>query len=202
MAEEQTKVGEQEIAEVAGVRITRRRLLMALSIGAGGFAAALASVPIIGFFFGPMFRKFPAVWRDVGPLEQFQIGATVKVDLVTSDGLPWDGPAQRVGAWLRRNNAENFTVFSSTCTHLGCPVRWIPSAELFMCPCHGGVYFKDGDVAAGPPPQPLQQFPVRVQEGRVEVEWKPMEVQYVQLNASPCGGCPGPASDRQEREDA
>jgi menaquinol-cytochrome c reductase iron-sulfur subunit len=191
----------ETLDRVAGVKITRRRLLMALSIGAGGFAAALASVPIIGFFLGPMFRKFPAVWRDVGPLEQFQIGDTVKVNLVTSDGLPWDGPAQRVGAWLRRNNQENFTVFSSTCTHLGCPVRWIPSAELFMCPCHGGVYFKDGDVAAGPPPQPLQQFPARVQDGRVQVQWKPMQVQYVQLR-TPCGGCPGAAAIPPEREDA
>ncbi len=202
MAEEETKPGEQALAEVAGMKITRRRLLMALSIGAGGFAAALASVPILGFFFGPMTRKFPAVWRNVGSLDQFQIGATVKVDLATSDGLAWDGPAQRVGAWLRRNNEENFTVFSSTCTHLGCPVRWIPSAELFMCPCHGGVYFKDGDVAAGPPPQPLQQFPVRVHAGRVEVQWKPMQVQYVQLNPPPCGGCPGARPSPQEREDA
>jgi menaquinol-cytochrome c reductase iron-sulfur subunit len=189
--------GEQTLAQVDGVKITRRRLLMAISIGAGGFAAALASVPILGFFFGAMFRKFPAVWRDVGPLDQFQVGATVKVNLVTSDGLPWDGPAQRVGAWLRRNNSENFTVYSSTCTHLGCPVRWIPSAELFMCPCHGGVYFKDGDVAAGPPPQPLQQFPVRVQQGRVEVQWKPMQVQYVQLQP-PCGGCPEAAAPPKE----
>jgi len=176
--------------EIEGIKITRRRLLMAMSIGAGGLAAAIASVPLVGFFFSPMLRKFPAVWRDVGPLEQFQIGATVQVNLVTSGGLPWDGPAQRVGAWMRRNDQQNFTVYSSTCTHLGCPVRWIPSAELFMCPCHGGVYFKDGDVAAGPPPQPLQQFPVRVENGRVLVQWKPQQVNYARLEEPGCG-CSG-----------
>jgi menaquinol-cytochrome c reductase iron-sulfur subunit len=178
------------LVEVEGVKITRRRLLMALSIGSGAFAAALASIPVIGFFLSPMLRKFPAVWRDVGPLEQFQVGATVQINLDTSGGLPWDGPAQRVGAWLRRNDRENFTVFSSTCTHLGCPVRWIPSAELFMCPCHGGVYFKNGDVAAGPPPQPLQQFTVRVQGGQVQVQWKPLQVNYARVDG-PCQGCPG-----------
>jgi menaquinol-cytochrome c reductase iron-sulfur subunit len=178
--------------EIAGIKITRRRLLMGLSIGAGGLAGAAVALPLTGFFLGPIYRKFPPVWRSVGPLDKFKIGATVQVDLITSGGLPWDGPAQRIGAWLRRNNQDNFTVYSSKCTHLGCPVRWIPSAELFMCPCHGGVYFKDGDVAAGPPPQPLQQFPVRVQNGQVEVEWRPEQVQYVELR-KPCNGCAGTA---------
>ena len=176
--------------KVEGVEVTRRRLLMGVSLGAGGLVAAAVALPLIGFFLGPIYRKFPPVWRNVGPLDKFEIGATVQVDLLTSGGLPWDGPAQRIGAWLRRNNEENFTVYSSKCTHLGCPVRWIPSAELFMCPCHGGVYFKDGDVAAGPPPQPLQQFPVRVQNGQVQVQWRPEQVQYTELRA-PCDGCSG-----------
>jgi menaquinol-cytochrome c reductase iron-sulfur subunit len=173
---------------------------MALSIGAGGFAAAVASIPMLGFFFGPMLRKFPPLWCDVGPLEKFKVGATVQVNLVTSDGLPWDGPAQRVGAWLRRDNEQGFTAFSSTCTHLGCPVRWIPSAELFMCPCHGGVYFKDGDVAAGPPPKPLQRFESRVKDGQVQVQWRAIEVNYAELE-SPCAGCPK-APQRQNENPA
>ncbi len=173
--------------EIEGIEVTRRRLLMAVSVGAGGLVAAAVALPLIGFFLGPIYRKFPPVWRNVGPLDRFKVGATVQVDLLTSGGLPWDGPAQRIGAWLRRNNEYNFTVYSSKCTHLGCPVRWIPSAELFMCPCHGGVYFKDGDVAAGPPPQSLQQFPVRVQNGQVQVQWRPEPVQYTQLR-TPCQG--------------
>jgi quinol---cytochrome c reductase iron-sulfur subunit, bacillus type len=173
----------------------RRRLLMLLSVGAGAAAAAAASVPIVGFLISPMLRKFPPLWQSVGPLEQFKIGATVQVNLVTSSPLPWDGPAQRVGAWLRRDDQQNFTVYSSKCTHLGCPVRWIPSAELFMCPCHGGVYFKDGEVAAGPPPKPLQQFPVRVAGGQVEVQWKVEQVQYVKLESSP--GCSQPPGEEE-----
>ncbi|MGC2661808.1 MAG: ubiquinol-cytochrome c reductase iron-sulfur subunit [Bryobacteraceae bacterium] len=176
--------------EIKGVEITRRRILMAVSLGAGSLVSAAVTLPLIGFFLGPIYRKFPPVWRNVGPLDNFAIGATVQVDLLTSGGLPWDGPAQRIGAWLRRNNEDNFTVYSSKCTHLGCPVRWIASAELFMCPCHGGVYFKDGDVAAGPPPEPLQQFPVRVQDGQVQVQWRPEQVQYTNLQ-KPCNGCSG-----------
>ncbi len=180
-----------EIAALEALKVTRRRMLIAVCLGSGSLVAAAASVPLLGFFLSPMLRKYPPVWRDVGALDDFKIGDTVKVVLVTSGGLPWDGAAQRVAGWLRRNDEGNFTVYSSKCTHLGCPVRWIPSAELFMCPCHGGVYYKDGDVAAGPPPDPLQQFPVRVANGRVEVQWRVEWVHYAKLEKSPCEGCGG-----------
>ncbi|MDQ2900037.1 MAG: Rieske 2Fe-2S domain-containing protein, partial [Acidobacteriota bacterium] len=47
---------------------------------------------------------------------------------------------------------------------------------LFMCPCHGGVYYKNGDVAAGPPPKPLTKYPVRVRDGLVEILTKPTPI--------------------------
>ena len=166
-------------------QLTRRRLLGLISIAAGSAIAVAASVPIVGFLLSPMLRKFPPLWQSVGPLENFKTGDTVQVDLVTSSSLAWDGPAKKVGAWLRRDDNTNFTAYSSTCTHLGCPVRWLPSAELFMCPCHGGVYFKDGDVAAGPPPQPLQRFPVRLLDGQVQVQWRVDQVQYAKLECGP-----------------
>ncbi|MGH9511836.1 MAG: ubiquinol-cytochrome c reductase iron-sulfur subunit [Terriglobales bacterium] len=185
-----------------GLNVTRRRLLTLLSLGAGAMATAAASVPIIGFLISPMLRKFPPLWQNVGPLDKFKIGDTVQVDLVTSGALPWDGPADRIGAWLRRDNEQSFTVYSSKCTHLGCPVRWIPSAELFMCPCHGGVYFKDGDVAAGPPPKPLQRFPSRIVGGQVQVQWKSEQVQYAGLIIpSGCGKAPNKDDDDKEKEE-
>src|SRR6267154_1472334 len=64
----------------------------------------------------------------------------------------------------------SFIAFSANCTHLGCPVRWLEGADLFMCPCHGGVYYSDGDVAAGPPPLPLFRYDVRVANGEVQMK--------------------------------
>jgi len=64
--------------------------------------------------------------------------------------------------------------FAVNCTHLGCPVRWKEEASLFMCPCHGGVYYKDGTVAAGPPPKALTQYQVRVNGGAVEIKTSPV----------------------------
>ena len=45
---------------------------------------------------------------------------------------------------------QKFQVFAVNCAHLGCPVRWFPQSSLFMCPCHGGVYYRDGSRASGP----------------------------------------------------
>jgi hypothetical protein len=55
--------------------------------------------------------------------------------------------------------------------HLGCPVRYVPAAERFICPCHGGVYDFRGMVAGGPPVRPLDRFYTRLNQstGLVEV---------------------------------
>ena len=53
-------------------------------------------------------------------------------------------------------------MFTNFCTHLGCPVEWFPQSGLFMCPCHGGVYYEDGQHASGPPPEGLYKCVWRV----------------------------------------
>jgi menaquinol-cytochrome c reductase iron-sulfur subunit len=55
-------------------------------------------------------------------------------------------------------------------------VRWLAEADLFMCPCHGGVYYNDGTVAAGPPPAPLPRYQVRVQNGDVQILTAPIPI--------------------------
>lgn len=152
--------------------LSRRHLLMFVSVAAGAAASAIVALPVLGFLLAPMFRNEPAVWREVGPLDRFKVGDTSKVTFEDSSSLAWGGPAAETAAWLRRDSERDFVAFAVDCTHLGCPVRWEASAELFMCPCHGGVYYKSGQVAAGPPPHALQQFPVRIVNNNVQVEWR------------------------------
>jgi menaquinol-cytochrome c reductase iron-sulfur subunit len=148
----------------------RRQFLARLSIGLGVFGAALVGVPVLGFLLSPLFEKPPEIWRAVGAVDRFRIGDTVEVTFLDASPLPWAGVTARSAAWLRRDSEQQFIAFSINCTHLGCPVRWLPDAGLFMCPCHGGVYYNDGTVAAGPPPKPLVRYPVRVRDGQVEIQ--------------------------------
>ena len=58
--------------------------------------------------------------------------------------------------------AHTFLVLAVHCAHLGCPVGWFPESGLFMCPCHGGVYYANGERASGPPPRGLYRVVYRV----------------------------------------
>jgi menaquinol-cytochrome c reductase iron-sulfur subunit len=145
----------------------RRRFLAWVSAALGAAAAAAIGVPVIGFFFAPLARRPIEAWRSVGPIERFRIGETVEVRIPSAAPVPWAGAAAEMAAWLRRQGPNEFVAFSVNCTHLGCPVRWMADARLFLCPCHGGVYYEDGAVAGGPPPRALSEYPVRVENGTV-----------------------------------
>lgn len=149
--------------------ISRRRFFEKLSIALVGLCGAIVGVPLVGFIVAPFFRKVPEKWITLGKVDDFQIGKTVSVPVVDPSSLPWAGITAKNAIWLRRKNDTSFIAFSANCTHLGCPVRWLEGAELFMCPCHGGVYYSDGSVAAGPPPRPLVRYQVRVENGEVKM---------------------------------
>jgi menaquinol-cytochrome c reductase iron-sulfur subunit len=154
--------------------LDRRRLLVRLSLLTGSVSAAIVGIPSIAFLLG--LRKAPEVWRSLGAADSFQIGQAVEVSFLDSSPLPWSGVTARTAAWLRRESPEQFIAFAINCTHLGCPVRWLPNADLFMCPCHGGVFYKDGTVASGPPPKALVTYPVRVRDGMVEILTSPLPI--------------------------
>ncbi len=147
----------------------RRIFLARLSLALAGLSAAIIAIPVVGFVLGPLIQKFPRVWRKVGRVDDFKVGETVKVDFLDPSPLAWAGVTAQTAAWLRRVDVNNFIAFALNCTHLGCPVHWIASAQMFLCPCHGGVFYADGTVAAGPPQRPLVRLPVRVKDGQVEV---------------------------------
>jgi len=64
---------------------------------------------------------------------------------------------------------NGLSVFSATCTHLGCLVNYNKEKHEFVCPCHGGRYDLNGKNIAGPPPAPLTRFPIQTQNGMVAV---------------------------------
>jgi len=150
--------------------LSRRRFLSRVSLALGGLASAVVGIPILAYLLSPLLEQTPNDWRDVGLVENFRIGETVEVAYDDPSPLPWAGQTARTAVWLRRSGEADFTAFSVNCTHLGCPVNWRPDASLFLCPCHGGVYYADGSVAGGPPPRALNQLTVRITpDQRVQV---------------------------------
>jgi menaquinol-cytochrome c reductase iron-sulfur subunit len=154
--------------------LTRRNFLVKVSLGLAGISAAIAAIPVVSALIAPLLENAPDQWRTVGKLNDFAVGTTNLVSFINSDPKPYAGTTARTGAWLRRNDKNNFIAFSVNCTHLGCPVRWEKNADLFMCPCHGGVYYSDGSVAAGPPPKPLNQYQVRLYNDEVQIKTAPI----------------------------
>ena len=163
---------------------SRREFMMKVGLGLGGLAAVAVSIPVVGALIAPLLEDKPEVWRNVGPPDDFPPGSTKLVKFENVDSKAWAGTTAHTAAWVQCDVRGRFTVFSVNCTHLGCPVRWEKEAELFMCPCHGGVYYKDGSVAAGPPPKPLPQYKVRIQNGQVQVGTAPMPITNFGDNSS------------------
>lgn len=155
---------------------SRRKFLTKLTLGIGALPAVIAAVPVFSALLGPLLQRTKQQWRSVGAIDEFPVGTTKLVKFINADPLPWAGTTAKSAAWVRRENEKEFLAFSANCTHLGCPVRWEAKAELFMCPCHGGVYYKDGTVAAGPPPKELVRYQIRVNKDNVEIKTAPVPI--------------------------
>lgn len=158
----------------------RRSALMWLTAGLGALASAAVALPVVGYFFG-FFLK-PAderadEWIDLEPVESFRIGATRLVTYENphqgpkaADGIKrWEGLTAKNACYVRRLSEDQFLVFAVNCAHLGCPVTWFAQSGLFMCPCHGGVYYEDGARASGPPPRGLYRHEWQVVQGRLQI---------------------------------
>lgn len=155
---------------------SRREMLTLVSVAMGGIAGAIVAIPVIGALLAPLLRPQTPEWRQVGRINDFAVGTTTAVTFEDPSPLAWAGVASQTAAWLRRVSDDQFEAFSVNCTHLGCPVRWLPEASLFMCPCHGGVFYADGTPAGGPPQRPLFLYPVRVRDAQVEIQSGPVRI--------------------------
>ena len=156
--------------------ISRRRFLNRLSLGLSGLAAAVLSVPILAYLLSPLINRQPSQWIDLAPVGNFNIGDTVEVSFNDPSPLPWAGQTAATALWVRRVTTTDFTIFAVNCTHLGCPVNWRAQANIFLCPCHGGVYYADGTVAGGPPPRALFRYQGRIFNGNLQVLTEPLPV--------------------------
>ena len=148
----------------------RRTFFSWLTYGLGAIAAAAVGIPFIGYVFGA--RKAPVDWVMLGLVEDFPENQTRLVTFASPIRRPWDGIVANTGVYVRYEGRDEkktdatkgykFLILAVNCAHLGCPVEWFAESSLFMCPCHGGVYYANGERASGPPPRGLYPCVYRV----------------------------------------
>ncbi|PLX79392.1 MAG: cytochrome B6 [Desulfuromonas sp.] len=133
----------------------RRRYLLAMLGAVGGALAAMGAWPLVRFFMP----------RDTG-------GAGSAIEIPRKDVPP--GSAHffdyrgRPAVLLQPRSGE-FLALTAVCTHLGCIVKWQDDVGEFLCPCHGGRFSLDGAVLGGPPPAPLETFPVTLKGDQIVI---------------------------------
>lgn len=141
---------------------------------AGAVAAAAFTLPALGFAIAPVFERTKDTWQEVGPVSRFT-SSDYHPEVITID--PGAGEAGLSIAYVRlhslaidgpvKDEYDRVIAISSSCVHVGCPVRYVAAAQSFVCPCHGGVYDFRGVRTGGPPPRPLDRFYTLIRNERV-----------------------------------
>ena len=153
--------------------VSRRGFFMKLGILFNGFAAMVVAVPVVGFLFSSVTRGRASgylSWVPLGSIDKFPEGETRLATFQNPYVMPTDGKTVDTACWVRRIAGDKFQVFAINCAHLGCPVRWFQQSGLFMCPCHGGAYYRDGSRASGPPERGLFEYPYEVKNGVLTIQ--------------------------------
>lgn len=149
-----------------------RRWFLWLTASLAGAASAIAlALPLGAYLLGR--RRVRRPWIVLGEAAAFPENQTRLVEFENPLRQPWDGRTAATGVFVRNQGTQaepRFLIFAVNCAHLGCPVTWFPASGLFLCPCHGGVYYADGRRASGPPPRGLFACSWRIRNGQLEIE--------------------------------
>ncbi len=148
----------------------RRGFMFKVGAGLLAIGGALTAIPIVGYIVGPATKRFSNIWVDLGATSNFPAGQTRFATFLNPIRQPTDGDSAKTACWVRCIDGRHFQVFAINCAHLGCPVRWFEQSKLFMCPCHGGVYYQDGSRAAGPPPRGLFEYAWKIEGGKLFID--------------------------------
>jgi len=136
---------------------TRRNLLSWL-LGGGVFASFASFLyPVIKFVNPPQISEAAVNEVVAGKIQDLK---------------PNTGKIIKFGnkpALLVRVSETEFKAFSAVCTHLNCTVQYQESSRQIWCACHNGTYDMSGRVVSGPPPKPLEEYPVLVRGEEVVI---------------------------------
>jgi menaquinol-cytochrome c reductase iron-sulfur subunit len=149
--------------------MNRNRFLKAVVKGTGLIIAGIVALPSLVTALTPVWRRPREQWQPIGRLQDFPVDGVQRaiVEVARDD---WAESLRLKGVYVWRPSEEEVVVFSRNCTDLSCPVTWDPASGWFYCPCHGGIFAKDGERMAGPPKRALYRYANRIRNGVVEID--------------------------------
>ena len=168
---------------------------MNVGIALNALVTLALATPVVAYVLGPVLRRKDYLdWVTLGNASDFHPGETRLVTFRNPFRDPWDGETANVPAYVRCSEDGKLTVFAINCAHLGCPVRWFSESQLFMCPCHGGIYYADGSRASGPPERGLFTYEMKVENGMLMIDAGQLPTLRNRAGASPCPSAVAPKS--------
>jgi menaquinol-cytochrome c reductase iron-sulfur subunit len=150
-------------------KISRRQFMTATIYAIGGLIGVAVGVPAIEYIIGPALTKNSQNWIRLGPIGKIELNTPTLFKTTVENQTGWISSQEEISVYVLTEDGQTYTAMSNVCTHLGCRVRWIPEESKFNCPCHNGVYARDGSVISGPPPRPLDRFQTKVENGVLSI---------------------------------
>jgi len=152
-------------------QIDRRRFLSIAVWSIGGLISAGLGIPAIVYIISPAEQRSATDnWIRLGSAAKVELGIPTLFKTKIQRQTGWIVNEEELTVYVRTDDGRDFVAMSNICTHLGCRIRWIAEREEFFCPCHNGVFDKNGNVVSGPPPRPLDRFETKVEDGQLLIQ--------------------------------
>ncbi len=151
---------------------SRRRVLKILPLGI--LAGVFASIGGAAFrFLRPKLSVATDSWLDVAPVSELTGPQPLSRKIVAEHIAGWAITTEEHNVFVLP--AKSNQVLSAICPHEGCEVAWDQNTNRFACPCHESFFASDGARISGPSPRGLDPLPVRVQDGKLQVQYATKE---------------------------
>jgi cytochrome b6-f complex iron-sulfur subunit len=135
-------------------KVPRRGFLKIINslLAALGLGAILG--PAIAYFWPSELEEMPSEPVPAGTEDSIAVGESTTIRF------------GRYPALIINTPERGLVAYSAVCTHFACLVKWNPEINMVECPCHEGYFSAvDGSVISGPPPTPLEELIVRIDNG-------------------------------------
>ena len=156
-------------------KLNRREFVAIMVAFLGTIMGVVIGLPAIGYLISPATKtQKKEDWIPAGPLENYPIGIPTLFSFTRATINGWEKTVNSYGVYINRwaESEDDVSAFSNLCTHLSCRVTWHEDEEVYICPCHDGLFDEEGEVVSGPPPEPLYDYETKVEDGVLFIYFK------------------------------